>query len=107
MQSVVRAEHEWLFWAYKHQHAAIIPDQPFEHCREWLSERQLELGYAVPLTAADRRNVSRADRTKPVFPPTKSASYRQWQDASPSLPSICSCGTIPPPDVRTQHCVTR
>jgi formate hydrogenlyase transcriptional activator len=48
-------EHEWLSWAYQHQQAAIIPDQAFEHCREWLRDRELELGYAVPLTVADRR----------------------------------------------------
>jgi transcriptional regulator with GAF, ATPase, and Fis domain len=39
----------------EHQQAAIIPDQAFAHCREWLRDRQLELGYAVPLTTADRR----------------------------------------------------
>jgi formate hydrogenlyase transcriptional activator len=48
-------EKEWLFWAYRHQQAAIVPDQAFEHCREWLRDRELGLGYAVPLTAADRR----------------------------------------------------
>jgi len=48
-------EHEWLLWAYKHQQAAIIPDEAFGHCREWLRDRELEYGYAVPLTATDRQ----------------------------------------------------
>src|SRR5580698_7966415 len=48
-------EQEWLLWSYKHQQATVIPDQAFECRRDWLRDRELELGYAVPLTAADRR----------------------------------------------------
>jgi formate hydrogenlyase transcriptional activator len=48
-------EQEWLLWSYKHQQATVIPDQTFEYRRDWLRDRELELGYAVPLTAAGRR----------------------------------------------------
>jgi formate hydrogenlyase transcriptional activator len=53
------AEHVLLSWAFEHQQTAVIPEQGhnmrFAGLQEWLFDRGLQSGCAIPLTAADRR----------------------------------------------------
>jgi len=49
------AEQDWLRWAYERQQIGVIPDRSFEGSHEWLAQRGLAFGYAIPLTTANRR----------------------------------------------------